>query len=527
MKARISRGSGFKGLLLYLLDEGPKATGKKRPELISTNLPGSDVKTFAAAFGAFKRLRPDIKRQVWHSSLRLPAGERLTSEKWAEVVAAYLQRMGFDDAAPHVVVRHNDVPDGDHVHIILSRVNSRSEVWLGQHEVRRAIAATQQLEREFSLTLTPGLGDVDAEAKAARPPRKADPQAIVNVNRSKGHRRVDTAEVARLLLDCAARSGDLPSFTAAAHLAGFTVKPNRSETTGRVSGLSVIPPGRKKFLKLGDATNKTLTWPKLLKIFEQNEQAAEVARLAARVVVDAADRRAAERVAARLFRDGNQTTVDPLQSTPKALLPADATKEAQSMARQHVDPNDQLGFLAEPPPRPAGRIDDAALVAQPDTGKREARERIDRERATAQSQIEDELQSATKAQLKRLRVALTNELHADDDEAIEQMLNRLLRLAVRVLTLGQVVLPHSEVERRVLAARHTIQLVDAEVRRRADVEARAASVPEKPRSQPEPATLRIVRGHDARQHQQPPAIAQRDRDEIARQQDAQRERNRK
>ena len=80
MKARISRGAGFKGALLYVLDEGPKAAGKKRPEIISSNLPGADAATYAAAFGAFKRLRPDIKRQVWHSSLRLPAGERLDSE---------------------------------------------------------------------------------------------------------------------------------------------------------------------------------------------------------------------------------------------------------------------------------------------------------------------------------------------------------------------------------------------------------------------------------------------------------------
>lgn len=522
MKARISRGAGFKGALLYALDEGPKATGKKRPELISTNLPGSDAATFSAAFGAFKRLRPDIKRQVWHSSLRLPAGERLDSERWAEIVAAYLQKMGFDDATPYVVVRHNDVPDGDHVHAILGRVNSRGEVWLGQHEVHRAIEATQQLEREFGLTLTPGLGDADAEAKVARPPRKADAQSVIDANRTKGERRVDTSENARTLLDCASRSRDLPSFTQAAAAAGFVITPNKSKTTGYVSGLSVLVPGRKKHLALGDATGKKLTWLKLLKIFEQNDQTAEAARVAARVVIEAADRRSSERVAARLLRDGNQTDVDPLQATPKALLPSAATKEARAMARHLTDPNDQLGFLTEsPPPRPAGRIDDTVLVAQTEAGKREERERVDRERATAQTQIENELKSATGTQLKRVRQALKNELRADDDEAIGQMLNRLLRLVVRLATLGQVVLRHSDGERRVLAARHTIQLIDAEVHRRAEVQAQLASVPELPRPEPEPATFRIVRAHDARQ-----SPADRDRDAVARELDAKRERNR-
>lgn len=524
MKARISRGAGFKGALLYALDEGPKATGKKRPELISTNLPGSDAATFSAAFGAFKRLRPDINRQVWHSSLRLPAGERLDSERWAEIVAAYLQKMGFDDATPYVVVRHNDVPDGDHVHAILGRVNSRGEVWLGQHEVHRAIEATQQLEREFGLTLTPGLGDADGEAKVARPPRKADFQSVINANRTKGERRVDTSENARILLDCASRSRDLPSFTQVAAAAGYSIEPNRSKTTGYVSGLSVLVPGRKKFLPLGDATGKKLTWLKLLKIFEQNDQTAEAARLAARVVIDAADRRAVDRVEARLLRDGAQTAADTSKSKPEALVPSAATREAHAMARHLLDPNDQLGFLTEPPPpRPSGRLDDASLAGQTDTGKREAHERIDREGATAHEQIENELKSATKAQLKRLRVALTNELHAHDDEAIEQMLNRLLRLAVRVLTMNQVVLPISENERRVFAIRHTVQLVDAEVHRRADFEARTATVPEKARREPEPPTLRIVRAHDARQS---PADRDRDRDAVARELDAKRERNR-
>lgn len=199
------------------------------------------------------------------------------------------------------------------------------------------------------------------------------------------------------------------------------------------------------------------------------------------------------------------------------------------MAKHLVDLNDRLGFLAEPPPpRPAGRIDDTALVAQTDAGKREERERIDRERATAQGQIENELKSATGTQLKRVRQALMNELHADHDEAIEQLLNRLLRLVVRLATLGQVVLvlPQSEGERRVLAARHTIQFIDAENRRRADVDAQPTSVPVpgSPRLRPGPITVQIVRAHDARQ--QLAAIAQQNRDEIARELEANRGRNR-
>lgn len=462
MKARISRGAGFKGALLYVSDEGPRATGKKRPELIGTNLPGSDTSTFAAAFGAFKRLRPDIKRQVWHSSLRLPAGERLPSEKWAEVVAAYLQKMGFDDATPYVVVRHNnDVPDGDHVHIILSRVNSRAEVWLGQHEVHRAIEATQQLEREFGLTLTPGLGDADAEAKAARPKRKADSQSVINANRSKGQRRVDTSGNARVLLGCASRSRDLPSFTQVAAAAGFAILPNRSKTTGYVSGLSVLVPGRKKYLKLGDATGKDLTWPKLLKIFEQNDQVAEAARLAARVVVDAADRRAVELVAARLDKQP-----EPAVPHPARALPPSAANRAKEAAIIMTD--DTLAFLnlnlnPPPKPRPDGLpLDDAELRApvpavasatrspstsSPAEDAAERRRRHDEEVAVFDMQAA--LRKLTIAQLLDLRSTVPPFLLS------AAALERLVNLMIRLLSCGLVNRVNSLSD--ALSARHRLR----------------------------------------------------------------------
>ncbi|MGR3435060.1 MAG: hypothetical protein ACU0CO_09260 [Shimia sp.] len=52
-------------------------------------------------------------------------------------------------------------------------------LWLGQFEARKAIAATQQLEREHGLTLTPGLGDVHEEDRHAPVPaaeRRSQPR---------------------------------------------------------------------------------------------------------------------------------------------------------------------------------------------------------------------------------------------------------------------------------------------------------------------------------------------------------------
>ena len=191
--------------------------------------------------------------------------------------------------------------------------------------------------------------------------------------------------------------------------------------------------------------------------------------------------------------------------------------------------DDKLDFLTpSPEPRHVDqRLDDVPMVAasssRANTDKREALDRNDRERAAAEAEVEGELQSATKTQLKRLRDALVGELQAHDAEAIELMLARFTRLVLRLLTLNQVVLPPTESERRVHVARHSLNLVDAEIRRRADVEVRRPAIsqpPRVPRAQPAPEKFEIVRAHDPRQ-------PHRDRDDIARELDARRERNRK
>ena len=285
--------------------------------------------------------------------------------------------------------------------------------------------------------------------------------------------------------------------------------------------MSVIPPGRKKSVALSAATKNKLSWPKLQKTWERNAELAEAAQLSAHNTIAEADSRAADRVEARLLRDGTQTAADALKSKPEAILPSAITQEAQTMANHHVDPDDRLGFLtAPPPPRPPGRLDDTALVAQTNADR-------ERERAVSGAQVEqeihNELKTKSKKQLELLRQALSHEMSVDQAEAIEQLLARFLRLVVRWLTLGGVSLPATPSEQRRVAAERGVALVDAEIQRRADVEVRhpaASQPPRVPRTQPALEKFQILRAHDPRRPSP-------DRDEVAREQDAQRERNRK
>lgn len=165
MKAKVSRGGGFRGALKYVFDVGSEATNNKNAERVAGNMAGDSPRELAQEFAAVRQLRPDIEKPVWHCSLSLPAGERLSADQWQAVAGDFMQRMGFDqDATPWVAVRHQDT-DKDHIHIVASRVSLEGKVWLGQWEARRAIEATQVLEKAHGLTLTAGLGEARAEKK--------------------------------------------------------------------------------------------------------------------------------------------------------------------------------------------------------------------------------------------------------------------------------------------------------------------------------------------------------------------------
>ncbi len=193
MKAKISRGGGFRGVLNYVHDKGEAA-------IVGGNMSGQTPQELAREFGITKKLRPDCKNPVWHCSLALPEGDRLSAQKWDELSADFMREMGMDPANfLYSVVRHSDT-DHDHIHIVASRIGLDGTLWHGQNDVFKAIEATQKLEQRHHLRLTPGLDlDVKKERKSlkhgelnmavrteTKPPRMVCQEAIDAVLQSDG-----------------------------------------------------------------------------------------------------------------------------------------------------------------------------------------------------------------------------------------------------------------------------------------------------------------------------------------------------
>jgi len=143
----ITKGRGFRGVLDYLLD-------KEQGELIGGNMLGEDARELAAEFKLSRSLNPDIKQPVFHASLSLPKredhAEHIDSERWNQLAADYLQRMGFT-RNQYVVVRHFD-REHDHIHIVASRIRLDQSLVDDSWERIKSQQVIRQLEQEYNLT---------------------------------------------------------------------------------------------------------------------------------------------------------------------------------------------------------------------------------------------------------------------------------------------------------------------------------------------------------------------------------------
>lgn len=279
MKARVGRGRGAAGLMRYLMDEGQKATGLKNPEIVGGTLTGTRAAQLTRELTAVRALRPDVKRHLWHTSLALPPGEKLSTEKWDTIARDFMQEMQFPEDTAWTAIRHQDT-DHDHIHIVACRISLSGGVWLGQWEVPRAIEATQTLEKRHGLTITKGLYDDEHKRRPADQTKKKASPAEEN-------RAIRTGEgVPRLRLQAlveAAAQGQPTAlqFAERLELAGVSVRANLA-STGRLNGFSFEIDG---VAMKGSDLGKAFTWKGLQAqgvSYEQSRDGAGLERFSVR-----------------------------------------------------------------------------------------------------------------------------------------------------------------------------------------------------------------------------------------------------
>lgn len=229
MKANITRGEVFRGLVCYEADVERKDAGKKHAEYIGGTIEESSVDDIVKALLVPQKIRK-VRKPVYHVSLALPYGERLSGPEWEKVIEAFLIKMGFPSDTPWIAYRHNDT-DYDHVHICLSRVSLSGKLFLGQFELLKAIQITQELEEEFGLILTKGLGEernglTKGERKMIERTQRLSDKQILKI-------RIDKA---------IAKSSSMEEFVLHLNNEGIEIRFNSSKD-GRISGISFCRDG--------------------------------------------------------------------------------------------------------------------------------------------------------------------------------------------------------------------------------------------------------------------------------------------
>jgi len=176
---KIKRGKNFRGVVSYALAPAPHHM--TAPVVIGGNLVGITVDELTAEFARTQQLREDVAKPVWHNSLRLPVGESLSKEQWKLLADDYMSRMGFSATHLRCYVLHDD-EDGQHIHIIASRVNVLvdGQLYLGRNENLISTRIIQDLERDHKLTRTKS----PSSEKASKKQRKRTRNETMMQNRT-------------------------------------------------------------------------------------------------------------------------------------------------------------------------------------------------------------------------------------------------------------------------------------------------------------------------------------------------------
>lgn len=254
---KIVRGDGILAALLYVFFRD--ANHKDTPGiLIGGNLPGLSPEELSKEFETVFLLRPDIKKPVWHNSLRLPAGEQISERKWVQIADAYMLAMGFSDEHPRCHVLHAD-EDGQHIHILASRISLSGTVYLGKNENLRSTQIISKLEMQFGLQLTKP-AQQDVAGKIHMPNQSAAKKGELELSVRTG---IAPPRLRLQTLIGTARVG-MPSvfqFIERLELSGVAVFPNVT-STGQLNGFAFELDGiRIKGSNLG----KFYTWKNLSK----------------------------------------------------------------------------------------------------------------------------------------------------------------------------------------------------------------------------------------------------------------------
>lgn len=218
-----------------------------------------------AAAGASNR---QVRRPIWHCSLRAAPGDRIMADtEWRQIAAKFTEAMGIEQL-PWVAVRHGD----DHIHLAVCRVADDGTVWKGSNDRRAAQQACTLIEADHRLEIAPRL-----RSKPRRgPDSQVRPGEHAKAQRTgRTPQRVVLAEKVIAVVQVTAGRGR-EAFDNECARVGIITAANVATGTGRISGYtfsdSAVPSGERLVFKASQL-HKCLSWAQLAPVLDEATQA--------------------------------------------------------------------------------------------------------------------------------------------------------------------------------------------------------------------------------------------------------------
>lgn len=151
MIAKIMKGSGFKGVINYILDP------KKGTELIdSSGVRTDSISHIVQSFIDQTELNPRVSKVVGHISLSFSAQDssRLSNEFMIQVAREYMEKMGIKDTQ-YIIGRHFD-KDHPHIHIAFNRIDNNGKTISDKNDRFRSEKICKELTAQYGLYFANG-----------------------------------------------------------------------------------------------------------------------------------------------------------------------------------------------------------------------------------------------------------------------------------------------------------------------------------------------------------------------------------
>ena len=155
MIAKIMKGSGFKGVINYILDP------KKGTELIdSSGVRTESINHIVQSFIDQAELNPRVSKVVGHISLSFSAQDssKLSNEWMAQIAREYMEKMGIKDMQ-YIIGRHFD-KEHPHVHIAFNRIDNNGKTISDRNDRFRSEKICKELTAKYGLYFADGKENV-------------------------------------------------------------------------------------------------------------------------------------------------------------------------------------------------------------------------------------------------------------------------------------------------------------------------------------------------------------------------------